>query len=88
MAPRPLSLRAFEGDSCGCSMGARFLTVGLIASIAWYGWHWLAHGLTIWAFAVRVLLWSFVAACAGKVVGIALYSWRHRRLRLKLLTLQ
>jgi hypothetical protein len=59
-------------------MGARFLTVGLIASIAWYAWQWRADGLTILAFSLRVLLWSFVAAGAGKLAGIALYSWRHR----------
>lgn len=88
MAPRPSNLQAFGSDSCGCAMGARFLAVGLIASIAWYGWHWLAHGLTIWAFAVRVLLWSFVAACAGKLAGLALYSWRRRRPRVRILTLQ
>jgi hypothetical protein len=69
-------------------MGARFLAVGLIASIAWYGWHWRADGLSIWAFAEPVLLWSFMAASAGKLVGIALYSWRHRRSQLKTMMLQ
>ena len=83
MAPQLSSPRPFEGDSCGCGMGARFLTVGLIASIAWYAWQWRADGLTILAFSLRVLLWSLIAAGAGKLVGIALYSWRHRRPRLK-----
>jgi hypothetical protein len=70
-------------DSCGCAMGARFLAVGMAASAIWYAWHWRDSGLSLGSVTLRVFLWSFLAAGAGKLVGIALYSWRHRRPRLK-----
>jgi hypothetical protein len=62
-------------------MGARFLAIGLIVSVAWYAWH--RCGLSIGAVSLRILLWSFLAACAGKTVGIVRFSWRQRTLRLK-----
>lgn len=69
---KPLS--RVRGDSCGCAMGARFLAVGLVASILWYVWHFPSSNLSFWAVLLRVLVWSFVAASAGKIVG--LIGWR------------
>lgn len=71
------------GDSCGCAMAAKFLVVGLITSIIWYLRFGPAVELSAGAIFVRILLWSMLAAFAGKIVGIAHYSWRRRRLRLK-----
>jgi hypothetical protein len=79
----PAIAQGARGDSCGCSMAAKFLVVGLIISIIWYVRYGPAAGPAAGAIFVRILLWSILAACAGKVVGIAHYSWRRRRLRLK-----
>jgi hypothetical protein len=62
--------RRSVGDSCGCAMGARFLAVALVFSSAWYAWQWHFSMLSIWAILLRVMGWSFLAAMAGKVVGI------------------
>ena len=70
-------------DSCGCSMGAKFLAVGLILAILWYGWHGRGLGLSVGGIAARILLWSFLAACVGKTFGMAQYALRRRRLRLR-----
>jgi hypothetical protein len=66
-------------DSCGCSMGAKFLAAGLILSTLWYVWRGRGYGLSIGGIAARILLWSFLAACMGKSLGIALYRLRRRR---------
>jgi hypothetical protein len=60
-------------------MGARFLALALIVSSAWYAWHGHASMLSMWAIFLRVLAWSFVAAMAGKVVGILLFRARRGR---------
>lgn len=57
-------------DICGCAMGARFLAVALIGSMAWYGWHWRSSGLSVGGGLLRVMIVSFIAATAGKIVGI------------------
>jgi hypothetical protein len=62
-------------------MGARFLAIGLIVSVVWYTWH--PSSLSIDAVSLRILLWSVLAACAGKIVGIVRFSWRQRTLCLK-----
>jgi hypothetical protein len=51
-------------------MGARFLAVALVAAIAWYAWHWRSSSLSLWAMALRTLMWSFAMAIVGKVIGI------------------
>ncbi len=70
-------------DSCGCSMGAKFLAAGLILAIIWYVWRGRGFRLSIGGIATRVLLWSFLAACAGKTFGMARYALRRRRVRLR-----
>jgi len=60
-------------------MGARFLWVALVAVIAWYAWHWRSSPLSVWAMALRTLIWSFVAATIGKVIGILVFRRRARR---------
>jgi hypothetical protein len=72
--------RRSAGDSCGCAMGARFLALALIVSSAWYAWHGHMSMLSIWAIFLRILAWSFVAAMAGKVVGILFFRARRRNL--------
>jgi len=73
--PAGLALRD-PGDSCGCAMGARFLAVALVFSSAWYAWQWHSSMLSIWAIMLRVMGWSFLAAMAGKVVGILVFRAR------------
>ena len=65
-----------NGDRCGCAMGAKFLAVGLIASLAWYGWQWHAQMVAAKAVCWRVVLVSFAAAVAGKFIGIAHFHMR------------
>jgi len=60
-------------------MGARFLEVALVAAIAWYAWHWRTSPLSVWAMALRILIWSFVAAIVGKAIGILTFRSRARR---------
>jgi len=66
-------------DSCGCAMSARFLAVALLAAIAWYAWHWRSLSLSVWALALRTLLWMFFAGTVGKVIGILVFRTRARR---------
>jgi hypothetical protein len=66
-------------DSCGCVTGARFLAVALVLSTAWYGWHWAAAGLSIWGALLRILVWSFLGATLGKIVGVVSFQLRSRR---------
>jgi hypothetical protein len=58
-------------------MGAKFLAAGLIASLTWYGWQWHAQMLSAKAVCWRVILVSFVAAVAGKLLGIAQFRLRN-----------
>lgn len=71
------------GDSCGCAMAAKFLTAALVLSVLWYAWPGHSSGLSVGGMLLRILLWSFLAACVGKLVGLARYSLRQRKLRLK-----
>jgi hypothetical protein len=57
-------------------MGAKFLAAGLVASLTWYGWQWHAQMLTAKAVCWRVVLVSFAAAVAGKLIGIAHFRMR------------
>jgi hypothetical protein len=85
--PRRVSLpetgRSDAGDSCGCAMGAKFLAAGLILSILWYAWPGHASSLSVGGIVLRIFLWCFLAAGAGKLVGLAGYSLRQQRLRLR-----
>lgn len=64
------------GDSCGCIMGARFLAVALLFASAWYAWHWHSLMLSIWSILLRIMAWSFLAAVAGKIIGILVFRAR------------
>jgi hypothetical protein len=66
-------------DRCGCAMGARFMGVALLLSAAFYGWPWRSPGLAVLSITWHVLLVSFVAAIAGKIVGILLYRRMHAK---------
>lgn len=79
----PATARSNAGDSCGCAMGAKFLAAGLILSILWYAWLGHASGLSIGGIVLRIFLWCFLAAGAGKLVGLVGYSLRQQRLRLR-----
>jgi hypothetical protein len=68
-------------DRCGCAMGARFMTVGLLVSAAFYGWPWRSPGLAVLSITWRVLAVTFIAAIAGKIVGILLYRRMQARRR-------
>jgi len=60
-------------------MGVRFLAVALVFTSAWYAWHGRSSMLSIWAVLLRVWLWSFLAALAGKIVGILVSRARRRK---------
>jgi hypothetical protein len=72
------STPAKNSDSCGCVTGARFLAVTLALSTACYTWLWAAAELSIWAALLHILVWSFLGALLGKIVGIVNYRLRHR----------
>lgn len=74
---RTSAARVGAPDSCGCTMGARLIAAGLVASTVWYVWHRHALGLSIWGVCVRVAAWSVLAGCVGKAIGLL----RYRRLR-------
>lgn len=71
--------RALSGDSCGCAMSARFLTVAFLLSALWYAVHWPAYGLSPGLMALTVLVPTFAAATVGKILGIFFYRYRGRR---------
>jgi hypothetical protein len=55
---------------CGCAMGARFLAGALLISTIWYAWRWESSDLSVSAALARTIVWSLLAATAGKIVGI------------------
>ncbi|SRR5216683_1343450 len=71
-------VRKLSSDSCGCAMGAFALAVGLILASSWYVLHWRSYDLSLRAVSLRVLLWTFLSSCAGKLLGIALFHLRAR----------
>lgn len=75
----PSASGRLAADSCGCAMGAWFLGVTLVASIVWFGLRW--HEYSVARAGVRILIFAFAGATLGKLVGIALYRLRRRRLR-------
>jgi len=60
-------------------MGALALAAGLILASSWYALQWRVHGLSFRAVSLRVLLWVFLSACAGKLLGIALFRLRTKK---------
>jgi hypothetical protein len=60
-------------------MGARFLAAALLISTAWYAWRWQATGMAADVAVFWVGVWSFAAACTGKIVGIAAARLHNRR---------
>ena len=75
----PSATHLFSADSCGCAMGARFLGVTLVASVVWFAWHWREYSLA--RAGVRILVLALAGAILGKLVGIAVYRLRARKLR-------
>src|SRR6478672_11031071 len=71
--------RKLSSDSCGCAMGAFAVASGLILTGSWYALHWRLYGLSFRAVSLRVLLWVFLSACAGKLLGIALFRLRTKK---------
>jgi len=66
-------------DSCGCAMSARFMAAGLALSVAWYALQFVAGAVSLGGMLARVLIVTFAAAAAGKIIGILRYRHRHRR---------
>jgi hypothetical protein len=58
------------GDRCGCKMGAVFVAIALIASVLWYAWQCHSSRMSIPSAFLRIMMWSLLAGCAGKIVGI------------------
>ncbi|MGA9719110.1 MAG: hypothetical protein WBQ79_12600 [Acidobacteriaceae bacterium] len=57
-------------------MGAKFLAVGFVASLTWYGWQCHAQALALKTVCWRVVLVSLAAAVAGKLIGFARFHMR------------
>jgi hypothetical protein len=68
-------------DSCGCAMSARFMAAGLAFSVAWYAWQFVVGAVSLGGMLARVLIVTFAAAAAGKIIGILRYRHRHRHRR-------
>ena len=62
-------------------MGARFTAVALILSVLWYSWHWHSLALSLWSIILRILLFSFFTAAAGKIVGMIVFRLRPQKSR-------
>ena len=60
-------------------MGTRFLAAALILCSLWYAWPWNRLTLSFWGVILRVLLWSFLAAGLGKIVGIIAFRFHARK---------
>ena len=69
---------ARSGDSCGCAMGAKFMGAGFAASSVY--WLWQAHAgeASLGRALAGVLIVTFAAMGAGKIVGIFRHRYRHR----------
>jgi hypothetical protein len=75
----PFASGKLAADSCGCAMGAWFLGVTLVASVVWFALHW--HEYSLARAGARILIFAFPGTILGKLVGIAVYRLRTRRLR-------
>jgi hypothetical protein len=60
-------------DRCGCAMGAAFMVAALSAALAYYGWQVETTNLPLSSAAMRTAGATFLAACAGKMLGILRY---------------
>jgi hypothetical protein len=60
-------------DSCGCALGAKFMAAGLLMASAYYGWQFFSQELSLATVFLRVLVVTFLAAGAGKTIGILRY---------------
>ena len=72
-----------DADSCGCALGAKFLAAAFVVSSVWYAWQAHTSNLGAGAVGLRIFLWSFLGAMAGKLVGIGVYGWRRQRLQFR-----
>jgi hypothetical protein len=60
-------------DSCGCAMSARFMSVGLLVSISYYGWIYHQRAIAgLTAFWHGFIL-VFVMSGIGKLTGLLLH---------------
>ena len=66
-------LRQGPEDACGCATGAWFMAIGLGLSSIYFGWQCRTGGMAASAAVLRVFLATFLAAGAGKVLGILRY---------------
>jgi hypothetical protein len=62
-------------------MGAKFAIAAVLASGAYELWRLRAGGTSLGGALVSLLVTTFVSASTGKVLGIALYRYRHGRFR-------
>ena len=68
-----------HADSCGCAMGARFMTVGFVVSAAVFGWKYYENEGSFSALIIKILVISFLAAGFGKLIGISVYHLKRQR---------
>jgi hypothetical protein len=60
-------------DSCGCAMGARFMSVGLLISISYYGWIYHQHAIAGFTAFWHGFVLVFIMSGLGKLTGLLLY---------------
>jgi len=72
-------LKPLRDDACGCAMGAVFMVIGLGLSSVYFGWQYRTAGLVASTAVLRVFLSTFLAAGAGKVLGILRYRMGRNR---------
>jgi hypothetical protein len=65
-------------------MGAKFMCAGFVASGAYWIWRFHADEVSVISAITGVVIVTFVAMGAGKIVGILRYRYRHRRKTLPL----
>ncbi|NWJ41917.1 MAG: hypothetical protein HXX12_13225 [Geothrix sp.] len=72
-------MKQLRDDACGCAMGAVFTVVGLGLSSGYAVWQCRTNGMATSAAVLRVFLATFLAAGAGKVLGILRYRMGRNR---------
>jgi hypothetical protein len=60
-------------DSCGCAMGAKFMLMGLLLSVPYYGWIYHRHAIAGFAAFWHGFIVIFIASGLGKVTGLFLH---------------
>lgn len=66
-------------DRCGCAMGAKFMAVGLLIALSYYGKQYIDNELSVLSLLLKVFIIAFFAAGMGKIFGILVYRYKARQ---------